>query len=130
MAIKVGINGFGRMGRLILRTAWQWPEVEFIQINDPAGDAPTLAHLLNFDSIHGRWFHEATAEDKLMQIEGRALTVTQHNAIADTDWSKCDIVIEASGVMRDKKKAGRVLFTRGRKSTCDCADEASNGWLR
>ncbi len=61
MAIKVGINGFGRMGRLALRAAWGWPEFEFIQINDPGGDAATLAHLLNFDSVHGRWQHEAIA---------------------------------------------------------------------
>jgi len=104
MTIKVGINGFGRMGRLILRASWHWPEVQFIQINDPAGDAPTLAHLLNFDSIHGRWPYEAVAEDKLMHIDGSALAVSQNDGIAETDWSDCDIVIEASGVMRDKAK--------------------------
>ena len=49
MAIKVGINGFGRIGRLALRAAWDWPDFEFVQINDPAGDAETHAHLLNFD---------------------------------------------------------------------------------
>ncbi len=61
MTIKVGINGFGRIGRLCLRAAWQWPEIEFVQINDPAGDAETHAHLLNFDSVHGRWHHSAEA---------------------------------------------------------------------
>jgi len=104
MTIKIGINGFGRMGRLILRAAWHWPEVEFVQINDPAGDAPTLAHLLNFDSIHGRWQYEATASDKLMHIEDKVLHVSQNTTIAETDWSACDMVIEASGVMRDKAK--------------------------
>ncbi|NIU61106.1 MAG: type I glyceraldehyde-3-phosphate dehydrogenase, partial [Pseudomonas stutzeri] len=49
MSIKVGINGFGRIGRLALRAAWDWPELEFVQINDPAGDAAAHAHLLNFD---------------------------------------------------------------------------------
>ena len=44
MSIKVGINGFGRMGRLVFRAAWQWPDIEFVHINDPAGDAKTLAH--------------------------------------------------------------------------------------
>ena len=62
MTIKVGINGFGRIGRLALRAAWSWPEFEFVQINDPAGDAATHAHLLNFDSVHGRWNNEADAE--------------------------------------------------------------------
>ena len=60
MAIKVGINGFGRIGRLALRAAYAWPEFEFVHINDPAGDAATFAHLLNFDSVHGRWHLGAT----------------------------------------------------------------------
>lgn len=54
MGIKVGINGFGRMGRLAMRVAFDHEELEFVQINDPAGDVATLAHLINFDSIHGR----------------------------------------------------------------------------
>jgi len=112
MTIKIGINGFGRMGRLILRAAWHWPEVEFVQINDPAGDAPTLAHLLNFDSIHGRWQYEATASDKLMHIEDKVLHVSQNTTIAETDWSACDMVIEASGVMRDKAKL-QAYFEQG-----------------
>jgi len=112
MTVKVGINGFGRMGRLILRASWHWPEIEFIQINDHAGDAATLAHLLNFDSIHGRWQYEATATDKLMVIEGKTLKVSQNDGIAETDWSACDIVIEASGVMRDKAKL-QAYFTQG-----------------
>ncbi|WP_057832454.1 ArsJ-associated glyceraldehyde-3-phosphate dehydrogenase [Colwellia sp. TT2012] len=114
MTIKIGINGFGRMGRLILRAAWHWPEVEFIRINDPAGDAPTLAHLLNFDSIHGRWQYEATATDSLMHIEGKTLHVSQNDGLAETDWSGCDIVIEASGVMRDKAKL-QAYFAQGVK---------------
>ena len=65
MAIKVGINGFGRIGRLALRAAWGWPEFEFVQINDPAGDAATHAHLLNFDSVHGRWQHEASSAGRV-----------------------------------------------------------------
>jgi glyceraldehyde 3-phosphate dehydrogenase len=66
MTIRVGINGFGRMGRLLLRAAWECPDVEFIHINDPAGDAATFAHLLSFDSIHGRWSHQASGDkDKI-----------------------------------------------------------------
>ncbi|MEF1220109.1 glyceraldehyde 3-phosphate dehydrogenase NAD-binding domain-containing protein, partial [Photobacterium damselae] len=55
MAIKVGINGFGRIGRLTMRAAFDWPEIEVVQINDVAGDTATLAHLLEFDSVQGRW---------------------------------------------------------------------------
>ena len=81
MTIKVGINGFGRMGRLALRAAWGWPELEFVQINDPAGDAATLAHLLNFDSVHGIWKHEARAEGSQMLIGTHALRCTQNRAL-------------------------------------------------
>ena len=100
MTIKVGINGFGRIGRLALRAAWDWPELEFIRINDPAGDAPTHAHLLNFDSVHGRWLHEATSDGDCVVVDGKRIQVTANKAIADTDWSGCDLVIEASGKMK------------------------------
>lgn len=100
MTIKVGINGFGRIGRLALRAAWGWPELQFIRINDPAGDAATHAHLLNFDSVHGRWQHEASSDDDCLLIEGQRIRVTANKAIADTDWSDCDLVIEASGKMK------------------------------
>ncbi|WP_417615346.1 ArsJ-associated glyceraldehyde-3-phosphate dehydrogenase [Oceanisphaera sp.] len=100
MTTKVGINGFGRMGRLALRAAWNWTDMEFVQINDPAGDAATLAHLLNFDSVHGRWQHEALAEGNDIVIGSQRIVCTRNSAIADTDWSGCDLVIEASGKMK------------------------------
>src|SRR5690606_36868857 len=100
MTIKVGINGFGRIGRLALRAAWDWPEFEFVQINDPAGDAATHAHLLNFDSVHDRWQHEAAGEGGSILIEAKRIKVTANKAIADTDWSGCDLVIECSGKMK------------------------------
>ncbi|UML93347.1 ArsJ-associated glyceraldehyde-3-phosphate dehydrogenase [Shewanella xiamenensis] len=102
MAIKIGINGFGRMGRLALRAAWDWDEVEFVQINDPAGDAATLAHLLEFDSVHGRWFYPVTASNDQIHIQDKSIRTTHNKTIAETDWSGCDVVIEASGVMKTK----------------------------
>jgi glyceraldehyde 3-phosphate dehydrogenase len=97
MAIKVGINGFGRIGRLALRAAWQWPEFEFVQINDPAGDAATFAHLLNFDSVQGRWCRHAEPVEGGIAIDGRLVRLSQQQQIEQTDWSDCDVVIEASG---------------------------------
>lgn len=102
MTIKIGINGFGRMGRLVMRAAWEWPEFEFVQINDPMGDAATLAHLMNFDSVHGTWKYEATATDTGMVINDQQISVTHNSRIEDTDWSGCDLVFEASGVMKKK----------------------------
>ncbi len=100
MTINVGINGFGRMGRLALRAAWDWPELSFTHINDPAGDAATLAHLLNFDSVHGHWQHEAKAEGDNIVIGTHRIKISRNKTIADSDWSDCDIVIEASGKMK------------------------------
>ncbi|TPE48584.1 ArsJ-associated glyceraldehyde-3-phosphate dehydrogenase [Maribrevibacterium harenarium] len=102
MTIKVGINGFGRMGRLSFRAAFDWEDVEFVQINDPAGDAATLAHLITFDSVHGRWHHEASAEGDVMVLNGQRIPCSRNKSIAETDWSGCDVVIEASGVMKSK----------------------------
>jgi len=102
MTIKIGINGFGRMGRLSMRAAYDWDDVEIVQINDPAGDAATLAHLMTFDSVHGRWHHEATHQDNNIIINGHAIPCTQHVATSDTDWSQCDVVIEASGKIKTK----------------------------
>lgn len=97
MRLRVGINGFGRMGRLSLRAAFDWPDFEFVKINDPAGDAATLAHLLTFDSVHGRWHHEALAEGDNLAINGHHIACSRNTRISDTDWSDCDVVIEASG---------------------------------
>ena len=102
MTIKIGINGFGRMGRLSMRAAFDWDDIEVVQINDPAGNAQTLAHLMNFDSIHGRWHHEASHDGDTIVINGKRIPCTQNKTIAETNWSKCDVVIEASGKMKTK----------------------------
>lgn len=102
MTIKIGINGFGRMGRLSMRAAFDWDDIEIVHINDPAGDAETLAHLMTFDSIHGRWHHEATHDGDSMLINGNTIPCTQLTATQDIDWSHCDVVIEASGKIKTK----------------------------
>jgi glyceraldehyde 3-phosphate dehydrogenase len=119
MVIKVGVNGFGRMGRLTMRAAWEMDGVQFVQLNDPAGDAKTLAHLLNYDSVHGKWQHIAEAEGNDLLVSDRRITCTANEHIDDTDWSACDVVIEASGkfkkqaLLNDYLKQGvkRVLVT-------------------
>jgi len=124
MSIRVGINGFGRMGRLTLRAAWGNPDLRFVQINDPAGDAATLAHLLNFDSVHGRWNHDAIADGEEIVIDGVRIPVSRNRELAATDWSDCDVVIEASGKFRKPdvlqpyldQGVGRVVVTAPVKS--------------
>jgi glyceraldehyde 3-phosphate dehydrogenase len=102
MTIKVGINGFGRIGRLALRASFDWADIEFVRINDVAGDAKTLAHLLEFDSIQGRWNHEVQVEGDNIVIDGQAIKTTKQRDIDAVDWSDCDVVIEATGVHRKK----------------------------
>ncbi|WP_372882527.1 ArsJ-associated glyceraldehyde-3-phosphate dehydrogenase [Psychromonas sp.] len=100
MTIKVGINGFGRIGRLAMRASFDWPELEFVVINDVAGDCKTLAHLLEFDSVQGRWQHEVTTDGAEMIIDGQHIKTTSERDIDAVDWSGCDVVIEATGVHR------------------------------
>ncbi|NMP16244.1 ArsJ-associated glyceraldehyde-3-phosphate dehydrogenase [Thalassotalea sp. Y01] len=102
MTIKIGINGFGRMGRLSMRAGFDWQDIEIVQINDPAGNAEALAHLLTFDSVHGIWHHQATSDGNNMLIDGNVIPCSQNKTIAETDWSGCDVVIEASGKMKTK----------------------------
>ncbi len=128
MTVRIGINGFGRIGRLALRAAWDWPELEFVRINDPAGDAATHAHLLNFDSVHGRWQHEAGSDGDHVVIDGKRILVSANKAIADSDWSDCDLVLEASG----KMKAVAVLqgyLDQGVKRVVVCAPVKEPGAL-
>ena len=102
--VKVGINGFGRMGRLGVRAAWGNDTFSFYQINEIAGDAKTSAHLLKFDSIHGTWSPECVANESHIMISDDSKTVniahTSNESIADTDWSACDVVLECSGKFR------------------------------
>ena len=102
MTIKIGINGFGRMGRLSMRAAFDWDDIEIVHINDPAGNAETLAHLMTFDSVHGRWHHNASHDGESMVINDKTIPCTQNKATQDTDWSQCDVVIEASGKIKTK----------------------------
>lgn len=111
---RVAINGFGRMGRLALRVGWDFDELEFVHINEIAGDATCSAHLLNFDSVHGRWHHDAMIEDNVIVINGKRVT---HSSIDDptkVDWSSFDIVIEASGKFRTKESL-QTYFDQGVK---------------
>jgi len=128
MTIKIGINGFGRMGRLTLRAIWGSKDIEIVRINDPAGDARTFAHLLNFDSVHGRWQQQADVKDDSIVIDGKSIVFSSNAAIADTDWSDCDLVLEASG--KFKTQAGlKVYLEQGVKRVVVTAPVKEDGVL-
>ena len=102
MSIRLGINGFGRMGRLALRAAWDWPDFEIVHINEVKGGPKTAAHLLEFDSVHGRWRRDISADDNAVIIDGTAVSFSEEKSPGDVDWDKIgvDIVIESSGKFR------------------------------
>ena len=82
MTVKVGINGFGRIGRLALRAAWDYPELEFVHINEANGPVESAAHLLEFDSVHGRWRHEIGVSDGRMVIDGKSIGYSMARDVA------------------------------------------------
>lgn len=102
MSIKVGINGFGRMGRLALRAALDWPEFEIVHINEIKGGAECAAHLLEFDSVHGRWGRQIEHDDSSLSIDGKAISFSEYKAPGEVPWDAlgADIVIESSGKFR------------------------------
>ena len=129
MTIRIGINGFGRMGRLALRAAWQWPDVEFVAINEVKGGAEVAAHLLVFDSVHGRWPHEVHADGDQLVIDGRKIAFSAHANPGEVDWRGVDIVLECSGKFRTPKLLAP-YYERGVKKVIVAApvkdDEALN----
>jgi len=97
MAIRIGINGFGRMGRLGLRAGWGREELVFVCINEIATDAAGSAHLLQFDSVHGAWPVTCSGRAGELRIGDRPVAYSSAAEIEGSDWSGCDIVIEATG---------------------------------
>ncbi len=115
MTIRVGINGFGRMGRLGLRAGWEHSAYNIVQVNEISTDANGSAHLLKYDSAHGIWSHDTDANDKEILIEEQSLSYSSKSAINETDWSACDIVIEATGVHHKNPDSLKHYFAQGVK---------------
>lgn len=110
MAVKIGINGFGRIGRLVFRAGEKRPEMEIVAINDLM-DAKTNAHLLKYDSIHGTYERDVKAGDGYIDVGGRTIKVFAEKDPAKLPWGDLgvDIVIESTGVFRSKEKASAHL---------------------
>jgi glyceraldehyde 3-phosphate dehydrogenase len=100
--VRVGINGFGRIGRLALRAAWGYPELEFVHINEIGGDAAVSAHLLLFDSVHGRWQQEVQGEGNRLSIGDHTLGHSSQKDLAAVPWADAgvEVVLEATGKFR------------------------------
>jgi glyceraldehyde 3-phosphate dehydrogenase len=115
MSARIGINGFGRMGRLGLRAGWGRTGLAFTRINEIATDAVGSAHLLKFDSVHGTWQQDTSAEAGRLVIDGQVLSYSSNTDIPDCDWSECDIVIEATGSHHKKPASLEAYFDQGVK---------------
>ncbi len=114
MAIKVGINGFGRIGRLVFRRAIELGGFEFVSINDLT-DAPTLAHLLKYDSVHGKFDGTVEVDGNDLIINGNRLKITAERDPANLDWSGVDVVIEATGIFRTREAVSNHLKNGAKK---------------
>ena len=97
--MKIGINGFGRIGRLVFRALWGRPGIELVHVNDPAGDAHTAAHLLAFDSVHGRWQQAVKGNAQGFLVGSTPVSYSQEKDPTAVPWSQAgvDMVLECSG---------------------------------
>src|SRR5271170_369734 len=106
MAVKVGINGFGRIGRNILRAALGDPAIEIVAVNDIT-DSKTLAHLLKYDSILGNLTHKVTHTDDTISVDGKSVKVFRTKDPAQIDWPSvgASVVIESTGLFTSGEDA-------------------------
>jgi len=97
--MKIGINGFGRIGRLVFRALWDRPGIELVHVNDPAGDAHAAAHLLEFDSVHGRWHQAVQATTGGFSVATTPLSYSQEKDPTAVPWRQAgvEMVLECSG---------------------------------
>jgi len=117
MAIRVGINGFGRIGRNFLRAAReQGADIEIVGVNDLT-DNKTLAHLLRYDSVHGRFAGTVELNDRGLTVDGREIAVMAARNPADLPWKDlgADIVVESTGLFTKREKASAHLSAGARK---------------
>ena len=121
MRKRVAINGFGRMGRLALRAAWN-SNFDIVHINELNGDIQTAAHLLSFDSIHGKWEKEVTVDDNTLVIDGKQVTYSGNKAIKETNWKSygTDIVVECTGKHKSSESLQAYLESGVKKVVVSC----------
>ena len=130
--VRIGINGFGRIGRLVVRGLRAHPELELVHVNEPFADAATSAHLLDFDTVHGRYGADGDVKvnDDGFTVDGRHVTHSSHTDPADIPWADLgvDIVLEASGKWRTTESI-QPHFDRGARKVIVAAPVKSEGVL-
>ena len=121
MAIKVGINGFGRIGRLAFRAMVNDPEIEVVAVND-LGDIPTMAHLLKYDSVHGRAFDVVEVTEDGFVADGHAVKVLSEREPSNLPWGELgvEVVIESTGIFKTGELASKHIEAGARKVVITC----------
>lgn len=116
MTVKLGINGFGRIGRCLFRAALNHPEVEVVAINDLT-NPDTMAHLLKYDSVHGQLNATVVAKDDRIDVDGKSIAIRSIKDPQDLGWKdlNVDIVAECTGIFRDREGASKHLSAGARK---------------
>ena len=121
MAIKVGINGFGRIGRLVYRAMANDPELDVVAVND-LGDIPTMAHLLKYDSVHGRAFDTVEVTEDGFVADGHATKVLCERDPENLPWGELgvDVVIESTGIFKTGELASKHINAGAKKAVITC----------
>jgi len=116
MTVKVGINGFGRIGRMVFRAAYARDDIEFLALNDLT-DPNTLAHLLKYDSVHGILKAEVKAQEDAIIVNGKKIRVISEKDPGKLPWKDLDvdIVLECTGLFRDRSQASKHLDAGAKK---------------
>ena len=116
MTIKIGINGMGRIGRVVFRATMKRADIEVVAVNDIM-DPATLAHLLKYDSVHQRLDAKIIATDGAIEVDGKTIPVMAERDPANLKWGEygADIVIECTGLFRDREGAGKHIKAGCRK---------------
>jgi len=117
MTVQIGINGFGRIGRLVLRASLRNPNVQVVAINDPFLEPDYMAYLLRYDSTHGRFQGSITHSNGKLVVDGREISVFAERNPEDIPWGQvgAHYVVESTGVFTTKEKAGKHLKGGARK---------------
>ena len=103
--MRIGINGFGRIGRLVFRALWGRPGIDIVHVNDCAGDAAAAAHLLHFDSVHGRWQYEVRPDSSGFLIGDQEVQYSTESDPAKAGWSDSgvEMLLECSGKFKSSE---------------------------
>ncbi len=126
--IKVGINGFGRIGRAFLKVAWDRPEIEIVAVND-LGNVANMAYLLKYDTVYKKWDHNINVEGDSLVIDGKKIKVLAEKDTTKLPWKDLgiDVIVESTGLFTSYEKAQFHLTQGAKKVVISAPSKGSDG---